>query len=241
MTESVGEPRLPSPKERRRLREAAGLTYEAIATAVGVRANTVRSWESGRTHPRGRKLDAYAALLGSMAPTPADADAAPDVSGAPDAAAAPAGAAPPDALPDAPPDAAPPGRAPGAVQAPGAMSRAGTQDPAGAAPGGTPAGPGHEAGRSAGGEARGGAVVRLPGGLRPFGMSGPGQRTRPPVAAKRAARPPTAVPRHEARYTVKATARAIGRHRLRPPGARPWHHHLRRSRQLYVGRPPRQP
>ncbi|WP_229336877.1 helix-turn-helix domain-containing protein [Streptomyces flavotricini] len=202
MTESVGEPRLPSPKERRSLREAAGLTYEAIATAVGVRANTVRSWESGRTHPRGRKLDAYAALLGSVAPTPADADAAPDASGAPDAAAAPAGAAPPDAPP--------PDRAPGAVQAPGAMSRAGTQDPAGAAPGGTPAGPGHEADRSAGGEARGGAVVRLPGGLRPFGMSGPGQRTRPPVAAKRAAKPPTAVPRHEARYTVKATARAIG-------------------------------
>ncbi|MFE2551535.1 helix-turn-helix domain-containing protein [Streptomyces sp. NPDC059355] len=171
MTESVEEPRLPSPKERRRLREAAGLTYEAVATAVGVRTNTVRSWESGRTHPRGRKLDAYAALLRSPAPTPAAADTAP------------AAAAPPDAA---------------------------TQDPAGAAPGGTPAGPGHEADRSAAEEARGGAVVRLPGGLRPFGMSGPGQRTRPQVAAKRAAKPPTAVPRREARYTVKATARAIG-------------------------------
>ncbi|MFI8262724.1 MULTISPECIES: helix-turn-helix domain-containing protein [unclassified Streptomyces] len=216
MTESVEEPRLPSPKERRRLREAAGLTYEAVATAVGVRANTVRSWESDRTHPRGRKLDAYAALLSSLAPTPpaADADegggggedAAPDASGAPEAAA-PAAPAPPDTAPDT----APPGRAPGAAQAPGAMACAGTRDPAGAAPGGTPAGrPGHEVDRSAGGEARGGAPVGLPAGLRPFGMSRPGLRTRPPVAAKRAAKPPTAVPRHEARYTVKATARAIG-------------------------------
>ncbi|MFE2480209.1 helix-turn-helix domain-containing protein [Streptomyces sp. NPDC059389] len=177
MTESVEEPKLPSPKERRRLREAAGLTYEAVATAVGVRANTVRSWESDRTHPRGRKLDAYAALLSSLAPTPPDAAADEDEDAAPSAAAC-----------------------------------AGTRDaPAGAAPGGTPAGrPGHEVDRGAGGGARGGAPMGLPPGLRPFGMSGPGLRTRPPVAAKRAAKPPKAVPRHEARYTVKATARAIG-------------------------------
>ncbi|MFK0043340.1 helix-turn-helix domain-containing protein [Streptomyces sp. NPDC090741] len=267
MTESVEEPRLPSPKERRGLREAAGLTYEAVATAVGVRANTVRSWESGRTHPRGRKHEAYAAFLKSLAAASA-ASAAPDAAPAkpdPDAtraagagpqdtapAGAGAGAAP--AAPGTPPDSAPaparataaappspppadptgaktaapgaagpqdtapagPGAAPAAVAAdartaptaaaprgsvaasaevPGDTPSAGAPDPAGAVPGGTSAG---------------GAAVRMPGAMRPFGMSGHGPRTRPPVAAKRAAKPPTATPRHEAKFTVKATARAIG-------------------------------
>ncbi|WP_406184374.1 helix-turn-helix domain-containing protein [Streptomyces sp. NBC_01006] len=150
MTESVEEPRLPSPKERRGLREAAGLTHEAVATAVGVRAATVRSWESGRTHPRGRKREAYTAFLNTLAPAPAEATV---------------------------------------------TEAAGAQDPAEAVPGGTSAG---------------GAAVRMPGAMRPFGMSGHGPRTRPPVAAKRAAMPPTATPRHEAKFTVRATARAIG-------------------------------
>ncbi|MFD5506151.1 helix-turn-helix domain-containing protein [Streptomyces sp. NPDC127051] len=165
MTESVEEPRLPSPKERRGLREAAGLTYEAVATAVGVRAATVRSWESGRTHPRGRKREVYAAFLNSLAP----------------ASATPAGAGA-GAAPTAPAEAT-------------VTEAAGAQDPAEAAPGGTSAG---------------GAAVRMPGAMRPFGMSGHGPRTRPPVAAKRAAKPPTVTPRHEAKFTVKATARAIG-------------------------------
>ncbi|MFF4101134.1 helix-turn-helix domain-containing protein [Streptomyces sp. NPDC001903] len=173
MTESVEEPRLPSPKERRRLREAAGLTYEAVATAVGVRANTVRSWESGRTHPRGSKLDAYAALLGSLAaPAPAAGPTGTD-------AAAPDAAAPEAAAPDAaPPDAAAPARADSTAD-----------------PGDAPSDPGAEA------DARGEAAVWMLGALRPFGMSGHG-RPAPP--------PPVAVPRHEAGFTVRAAARAIG-------------------------------
>ncbi|WP_329208166.1 helix-turn-helix domain-containing protein [Streptomyces sp. NBC_00683] len=56
---------LPSPKERRRLREARALSEEQVAAAVGVTAATVRAWESGRTSPRGRKRTAYSRLIGS--------------------------------------------------------------------------------------------------------------------------------------------------------------------------------
>ncbi|MEU6928702.1 helix-turn-helix domain-containing protein [Streptomyces sp. NPDC046374] len=55
---------LPSPKERRRLREALSLTEEQVAEAMGVTRATVRAWETGRSAPRGRKCEAYAKLLG---------------------------------------------------------------------------------------------------------------------------------------------------------------------------------
>ncbi|MFG2330439.1 sigma factor-like helix-turn-helix DNA-binding protein [Streptomyces sp. NPDC048604] len=61
---------LPSPKERRRLREAKALTEDQVAEAVGVTRATVRSWETGRSSPRGRKRDAYVRLLGVEAPEP---------------------------------------------------------------------------------------------------------------------------------------------------------------------------
>lgn len=56
---------LPSPKERRRLREAKSLSEEQVAAAVGVTRATVRAWETGRTSPRGRKREAYARLIGT--------------------------------------------------------------------------------------------------------------------------------------------------------------------------------
>ncbi|ORT59565.1 helix-turn-helix domain-containing protein [Streptomyces sp. CB03238] len=56
-------PPLPSPKERRRLREAMSMTEDQLAQLVGVTRATVRSWETGRTNPRGRKREAYAKLL----------------------------------------------------------------------------------------------------------------------------------------------------------------------------------
>ncbi|MGW6710419.1 helix-turn-helix domain-containing protein [Streptomyces sp. NPDC054956] len=71
MTQSVTELGLPTPKERRRLREAAELTPEEVAAAVGVTPTTVRSWETGRTDPRGRKREAYAKLLTRLATTTA--------------------------------------------------------------------------------------------------------------------------------------------------------------------------
>ncbi|MCX4805237.1 helix-turn-helix domain-containing protein [Streptomyces sp. NBC_01214] len=61
---------LPAPKERRRLREAAELTHDEVAAAVGVTAATIRSWESGRTAPRGRKRELYMQFLARLADLP---------------------------------------------------------------------------------------------------------------------------------------------------------------------------
>lgn len=103
---------LPAPKERRRLREAAELTHDEVAAAVGVTAATIRSWESGRTAPRGRKRELYAQLLARLAVPPQEAGPA----GAPGepkparAAEEPA-ADPPTADPPAPDGPAPDGPA----------------------------------------------------------------------------------------------------------------------------------
>ncbi|MEU1128071.1 helix-turn-helix transcriptional regulator, partial [Streptomyces sp. NPDC005899] len=72
MTRSTPDParsteQLPSPKERRRLREARALSQDQVAAALGVTTATVRAWEKGRTSPRGRRRVAYARLIGSAA------------------------------------------------------------------------------------------------------------------------------------------------------------------------------
>ncbi|MEV7195860.1 sigma factor-like helix-turn-helix DNA-binding protein [Streptomyces sp. NPDC093510] len=69
MPQSPATP-LPSPKERRRLREAKSLSQAEVAARIGVTRATVRSWETGRTTPRGRKREAYARLLNAEAPAP---------------------------------------------------------------------------------------------------------------------------------------------------------------------------
>ncbi|MFE4218449.1 sigma factor-like helix-turn-helix DNA-binding protein [Streptomyces sp. NPDC056844] len=75
MTRSTAGPSpaapLPSPKERRRLREARALSEEQVAAAVGVTPATVRSWETGRTDPRGRRRAAYSLLIGCAGHRPA--------------------------------------------------------------------------------------------------------------------------------------------------------------------------
>lgn len=58
---------LPHPDERKRLREAAGLSQDQIAQALSVRRETVTSWETGRTAPRPPKRAAYARLLNGLA------------------------------------------------------------------------------------------------------------------------------------------------------------------------------
>ncbi|QTZ95716.1 telomere-associated protein Tap [Streptomyces auratus] len=64
---------LPDPAERRRLREAGGLSQDQVARALSVRRETVTSWEVGRTEPRPPKRAAYARLLeGLAARYPAD-------------------------------------------------------------------------------------------------------------------------------------------------------------------------
>ncbi|WP_435974465.1 helix-turn-helix domain-containing protein [Streptomyces sp. Qhu_M48] len=62
--DSASSVTLPTPKERRRLREALALSEEQVAEAMGVTKATVKSWETGRSAPRGRKREAYARLLG---------------------------------------------------------------------------------------------------------------------------------------------------------------------------------
>ncbi|MFG2757081.1 telomere-associated protein Tap [Streptomyces wuyuanensis] len=58
---------LPSPAERKRLREAAGLSQEQVARALQVRREAVSGWEAGRTEPRPPKRAAYARLLEGLA------------------------------------------------------------------------------------------------------------------------------------------------------------------------------
>lgn len=80
LLEQVAQDDLPVPAERKRLREAAGLSQAQIATALGARREAVGNWETGRTEPRPPKRAAYARLLEGLAarfPAPAaDAPAA---------------------------------------------------------------------------------------------------------------------------------------------------------------------
>ncbi|MFH9983306.1 telomere-associated protein Tap [Streptomyces sp. NPDC017179] len=72
---------LPPPEERKRLRQAHGLTLDEVAAALKVRRATVSGWESSktRTEPRGPEREAYARLLKQLAelyPTAPEAEEA---------------------------------------------------------------------------------------------------------------------------------------------------------------------
>ncbi|MFZ4275694.1 telomere-associated protein Tap [Streptomyces arboris] len=74
LLEQVAQDDLPVPAERKRLREAAGLSQAQIATALDARREAVGNWETGRTEPRPPKRAAYARLLEGLAarfPAPA--------------------------------------------------------------------------------------------------------------------------------------------------------------------------
>ncbi|AZS76155.1 transcriptional regulator [Streptomyces lydicus] len=58
-----GEPQLPSPAERSRLREAAGVTQARLAQVLQSTTQTVKNWENGRSEPRPPRLQAYQRLL----------------------------------------------------------------------------------------------------------------------------------------------------------------------------------
>ncbi|MFC7846409.1 telomere-associated protein Tap [Streptomyces sp. NPDC057382] len=166
---------LPPAPERKRLRQAHGLTLDQVAAALKVRRATVSGWESAKkpTEPRGPEREAYARLLNRLAelypaalpagPAPsaptAPAGAAPASRAAAPAAAAPAAAPPPSASAAAPPAAAPPapvapapsGAAPPAAE-PAAPRRAAAAE-AGRAPGKTAASRGTAPSRKAPAEA----------------------------------------------------------------------------------------
>ncbi|WP_240503068.1 helix-turn-helix domain-containing protein, partial [Streptomyces prasinopilosus] len=102
------EPQLPSPAERARLREAAGITQARLAAALKTSTQSVKNWENGRSEPKPPRLEAYQRLLkGWAAKYPAPGTSGlPDGSGAPGAAGAPA-AVPVPARAPRPVDAAP--------------------------------------------------------------------------------------------------------------------------------------
>ncbi|MEU7605545.1 helix-turn-helix domain-containing protein [Streptomyces sp. NPDC041003] len=58
-----GEPALPGPAERARLREAAGVSQAKLAQALKSTPQTVKNWENGRSEPRPPRLQAYLRLL----------------------------------------------------------------------------------------------------------------------------------------------------------------------------------
>ncbi|MFG2212677.1 telomere-associated protein Tap [Streptomyces sp. NPDC048638] len=81
LLEQVAQDDLPGPAERKRLREAAGLSQAQIAAALGARREAVGNWEAGRTEPRPPKRAAYARLLEGLAarfPAPGATAPAPD-------------------------------------------------------------------------------------------------------------------------------------------------------------------
>ncbi|MGW6687583.1 helix-turn-helix domain-containing protein [Streptomyces sp. NPDC054961] len=277
MTQSVTELSLPTPKERRRLREAAELTHEEVAAAVGVTATTVRSWETGRTEPRGRKREAYAKLLTRLTAdantgsrtrkdtpaTPADEAAdegegaaavggaigagagGGEAAGAGEAVGAGAEAATPAVGPQTATAGAGSGSGSGSgsaadVPTPAAATAAadgvsvdgvsvdgvsvdGVSDGAGAPTEAAAADPDAASARNADvDDAAEPAADHADGRFGPRGRGAArpvGAQTRPKAGVKRAAKPPAAAPRHEARATVRTAAGGGGGLATLRPGA----------------------
>lgn len=62
----IAERRLPSPKERRRIRRDAGLTLKDVGEVLGVNEMTVSRWERGKAKPRGAVATTYRQLLDQL-------------------------------------------------------------------------------------------------------------------------------------------------------------------------------
>ncbi|MFJ5561558.1 telomere-associated protein Tap [Streptomyces sp. NPDC093250] len=86
---------LPPPAERKRLRQAHGLTLDEVAVALQVRRATVSGWEAGKTEPRPPERDAYARMLKQLAQLyPANAPASSEDTAVPETPAVAAAPAP---------------------------------------------------------------------------------------------------------------------------------------------------
>ncbi|MFJ3234259.1 telomere-associated protein Tap [Streptomyces sp. NPDC086787] len=142
---------LPPPAERKRLRQAHGLTLDEVSAALQVRRATVSGWEAGKTEPRPPERDAYARMLKQLAQLyPANAPVPPGDTVVPGTPAAPAAPAPSAAEPAQAHADSEPARTitarrsvgPAAVPRPAAMTRPTPRGPAPkqAAPANTPAG-----------------------------------------------------------------------------------------------------
>jgi len=97
LLECVAQDPLPAPAERKRLREAAGLSQDQIAKALQARRESVGNWEAGRSEPRPPKRAAYARLLEGLAarfPAPSDTAAPDEDTAAPGTFTGPAAPAP---------------------------------------------------------------------------------------------------------------------------------------------------
>lgn len=62
---------LPAPAVRRALRQAAGLSQDHVAQAVGTSRQAVAHWEAGTRYPRPEHLTAYVEVLRLLAAGPA--------------------------------------------------------------------------------------------------------------------------------------------------------------------------
>ncbi|MFB6558766.1 helix-turn-helix domain-containing protein [Streptomyces sp. NPDC056400] len=88
----TGEPEMPPPAERARLREAAGITQARLAQVLQSTTQSVKNWEAGRSEPRPPRRQAYQRLLdgwaaqhpaGPSTPVPATPSARPAPAAAP--------------------------------------------------------------------------------------------------------------------------------------------------------------
>lgn len=57
---------LPSPDERRQIRQESGLSQRRIGAELGVSGQAVALWEKGDRQPRGEHLVRYALLLADL-------------------------------------------------------------------------------------------------------------------------------------------------------------------------------
>lgn len=87
LLEQIAQDPLPPPAERKRLREAAGLSQDQVAKALKSRRESVGNWESGRSEPRPPKRAAYARLLEGLAARYPEEETAEPVAEAAEAAA----------------------------------------------------------------------------------------------------------------------------------------------------------
>jgi DNA-binding transcriptional regulator YiaG len=66
LLEQMRAAQLPRPRDRRRIREDAGLSQAQVATALNVDPMTVSRWERGVTKPRLEQAIAYRSLLDQL-------------------------------------------------------------------------------------------------------------------------------------------------------------------------------